>query len=168
MFLNISQISPENAFTRVSFLIKLQALRHKCFSVKFAKFLRTIFLQNTSELLLLSIKERTKQTSWIFKNFNLILAEWKIENENFQNIRSKTEKRAMEISNFLLRLWIVELPGNRMSTNQVFLMKTMTITNNVVVCPVFFFSLPFSSLLYVLAEKNRENLSFKHEGSERM
>ena len=168
MFLNISQISPENAFTRVSFLIKLQALRHKCFSVKFAKFLRTIFLQNTSELLLLSIKERTKQTSWIFKNFNLILAEWKIENENFQNIRSKTEKRAMEISNFLLRLWIVELPGNRVSTNQVFLMKTMTITNNVVVCPVFFFSLPFSSLLYVLAEKNRENLSFKHEGSERM
>ena len=168
MFLNISQISPENAFTRVSFLIKLQVLRHKCFSVKFAKFLRTIFLQNTSELLLLSIKERTKQTSWIFKNFNLILAEWKIENENFQNIRSKTEKRAMEISNFLLRLWIVELPGNRISTNQVFLMKTMTITNNVVVCPVFFFSLPFSSLLYVLAEKNRENLSFKHEGSERM
>ena len=168
MFLNISQISPENAFTRVSFLIKLQALRHKCFSVKFAKFLRTIFLQNTSEILLLSIKERTKQTSWIFKNFNLILAEWKIENENFQNIRSKTEKRAMEISNFLLRLWIVELPGNRISTNQVFLMKTMTITNNVVVCPVFFFSLPFSSLLYVLAEKNRENLSFKHEGSERM
>ena len=168
MFLNISQISPENAFTRVSFLIKLQALRHKCFSVKFAKFLRTIFLQNTSELLLLSIKERTKQTSWIFKNFNLILAEWKIENENFQNIRSKTEKRAMEISNFLLRLWIVELPGNRISTNQVFLMKTMTITNNVVACPVFFFSLPFSSLLYVLAEKNRENLSFKHEGSERM
>ena len=141
MFLNISQISPENAFTRVSFLIKLQALRHKCFSVKFAKFLRTIFLQNTSELLLLSIKERTKQTSWIFKNFNLILAEWKIENENFQNIRGKTEKRAMEISNFLLRLWIVELPGNRISTNQVFLMKTMTITNNVVVCPVFFFSL---------------------------
>ena len=168
MFLNISQISPENAFTRVSFLIKLQALRHKCFSVKFAKFLRTIFLQNTSELLLLSIKERTKQTSWIFKNFNLILAEWKIENENFQNIRSKTEKRAMEISNFLLRLWIVELPGNRISTNQVFLMKTITTTNNVVVCPVFFFSLPFSSLLYVLAEKNRENLSFKHEGSERM
>ena len=168
MFLNISQISPENAFTRVSFLIKLQALRHKCFSVKFAKFLRTIFLQNTSELLLLSIKERTKQTSWIFKNFNLILAEWKIENENFQNIRSKTEKRAMEISNFLLRLWIVELPGNWISTNQVFLMKTMTITNNVVVCPVFFFSLPCSSLLYVLAEKNRENLSFKHEGSERM
>ena len=168
MFLNISQISPENAFTRVSFLIKLQALRHKCFSVKSAKFLRTIFLQNTSELLLLSIKERTKQTSSIFKNFNLILAEWKIENENFQNIRSKTEKRAMEISNFLLRLWIVELPGNRISTNQVFLMKTMTITNNVVVCPVFFFSLPFSSLLYVLAEKNRENLSFKHEGSERM
>ena len=168
MFLNISQISPENAFTRVSFLIKLQALRHKCFSVKFAKFLRTIFLQNTSELLLLSIKERTKQTSWIFKNFNLILAEWKIKNENFQNIRSKTEKRAMEISNFLLRLWIVELPGNRISTNQVFLMKTMTITNNVVVCPIFFFSLPFSSLLYVLAEKNRENLSFKHEGSERM
>ena len=168
MFLNISQISPENAFTRVSFLIKLQALRHKCFSVKFAKFLRTIFLQNTSKLLLLSIKERTKQTSWIFKNFNLILAEWKIENENFQNIRSKTEKRAMEISNFLLRLWIVELPGNRISTNQVFLMKTMTITNNVVVCPIFFFSLPFSSLLYVLAEKNRENLSFKHEGSERM
>ena len=168
MFLNISQISPENAFTRVSFLIKLQALRHKCFSVKFAKFLRTIFLQNTSELLLLSIKERTKQTSWIFKNFNFILAEWKIENENFQNIRSKTEKRAMEISNFLLRLWIVELPGNWISTNQVFLMKTMTITNNVVVCPVFFFSLPFSSLLYVLAEKNRENLSFKHEGSERM
>ena len=168
MFLNISQISPENAFTRVSFLIKLQALRHKCFSVKFAKFLRTIFLQNTSELLLLSIKERTKQTSWIFKNFNLILAEWKIENENFQNIRSKTEKRAMEIRNFLLRLWIVELPGNWISTNQVFLMKTMTITNNVVVCPVFFFSLPFSSLLYVLAEKNRENLSFKHEGSERM
>ena len=51
MFLEISQNSKENTCARVSILIKLQAWglqqkrsRHKCFTVNFAKFLRTHFL----------------------------------------------------------------------------------------------------------------------------
>ena len=43
VFLKISQISQENTYTRVSFLIKL--LVEACFPVKFS---RTPFLQNTS------------------------------------------------------------------------------------------------------------------------
>ena len=42
----------------------------------------------------------------------------------------------MEIRDFL-RVWNVELPENRISTNQVFLMKAMANTNNVVVCYLF-------------------------------
>ena len=40
----------------------------------------------------------------------------------------------MKISNFLHRLRNVELPENQIRTNQVFLMKMMAITNNVI-CP---------------------------------
>ena len=63
-FLKISQNSQENTCARVSYLIKLQAppatllkktLWHRCFPVNFAKFLRTLFLQNTSGQLLLII-----------------------------------------------------------------------------------------------------------------
>ena len=36
------------------FLNKVAGLRHRCFLVNFAKFLRTTFLQNTSGRLLLS------------------------------------------------------------------------------------------------------------------
>ena len=63
MFLEILQNSQENTCTRASFLIKLQACNlikkrvwHRCFPVKFAKFLRTPFLQNTSRRLLLKKK----------------------------------------------------------------------------------------------------------------
>ena len=65
MFLEILQNSQENTCARVSFLIKLQAytatllkkrLWHRCFSMKFAKFLRIPFLQNTSGWLLPEIK----------------------------------------------------------------------------------------------------------------
>ena len=57
LFLEISQNYEENTCTRVSFLIKLQAvpatllkkrLCHRCFPVNFAKFLRTRFLKITS------------------------------------------------------------------------------------------------------------------------
>ena len=56
-FIEILQISQENAYARASFLIKLQVfclqftknrLWHRCFPVNFAKFLRRRFLQNTS------------------------------------------------------------------------------------------------------------------------
>ena len=62
VFLEISPNSQENTCARVSFLIKLQAppatllkkrLWHRCFAVSFAKFLRTLFSQNTSGQLLL-------------------------------------------------------------------------------------------------------------------
>ena len=62
VFLEISQNSQENTCARVSFSIKLQALGlqlylkkglwHRCFPVNFVKYLRTPFLQNTSERLL--------------------------------------------------------------------------------------------------------------------
>ena len=35
-----------------------------------------------------------------------------------QNNRNKTEERAMEISNFLQRLWNVELPENQRFSNK--------------------------------------------------
>ena len=66
VFLEISQNSQENTWARVSFLIKLQAgacnfikkkrLGHMCFPKNFAKFLRTLFSQNTSRRLLLYFK----------------------------------------------------------------------------------------------------------------
>ena len=59
MFFKILQNSQENTSARVCFLIKLQAwglqfylkkrLWHKCFPLSFAKFLRTLFLQNPSD-----------------------------------------------------------------------------------------------------------------------
>ena len=59
VFLEISQNSQENTCARVSFLINLRPvtlfkklLWHRCFPVKFAEFLRTPFLQNTSGRLL--------------------------------------------------------------------------------------------------------------------
>ena len=58
VFLEISQNYQEDTCASVSFLNKVAGLRlanllkkrlwHKCFSVKFAKFLRTPFLQYTS------------------------------------------------------------------------------------------------------------------------
>ena len=58
VFLEISQNSQKNTCARVSFLIKLQAsgLWYRCFSVNFAKFLRTLFLQNTFRCCFLKIK----------------------------------------------------------------------------------------------------------------
>ena len=69
MFFEISKNSQENTCVRVSFLIKLQTLClrpatllkkrlwHRCFPVKFAKFLRTAFLQNTSGRILLRFQD---------------------------------------------------------------------------------------------------------------
>ena len=52
--LEISQNSKENTCARDSFLIKLQAGHwHRRFPMNFAKFLRTLFLQNVSGRLLL-------------------------------------------------------------------------------------------------------------------
>ena len=54
MFLEISQNFQENTCARVSFLIKLpvtlskKRFWHRCFPGNLAKFLRTLFLQNTS------------------------------------------------------------------------------------------------------------------------
>ena len=54
MFLKISQISQENTCTRVSFLIKLKRLWHRCFLVNFTKFLTTpFFIEHLWCLLLL-------------------------------------------------------------------------------------------------------------------
>ena len=64
MFLEISQNSQENACFRVSFLITLQTRPaplltkrtwYRCFLVNFTKFLRTLFLKNTSRRRLLDI-----------------------------------------------------------------------------------------------------------------
>ena len=73
MFLEISQNSQKNTCARVSLLHKVAGLRsatllkkrlwHKCFSVNFAKFLRTPFLQNTSRRLLLEIANSTTHNS---------------------------------------------------------------------------------------------------------
>ena len=66
VFKEISQNSQENICDRVSFLIKLQPepatlfkkrLWHRCFPVNFAKFLRTPFLTEHLQWLLLSIAE---------------------------------------------------------------------------------------------------------------
>ena len=64
VFLETLQNSQENTCARVSFLNKVVGLRpaalskkklwHRCFSVNFAKSLRTPFLQNTSGRLLLT------------------------------------------------------------------------------------------------------------------
>ena len=45
-FLEVSQNSQENTFARVSFSKK--RLWHRCFPVNFVKFLRTLFLTDTS------------------------------------------------------------------------------------------------------------------------
>ena len=53
----------------VTTLLK-KRLRHRCFSVNFVKFLRTLFLQNTSGqlLLLIEIEKRTKDCCNCFQN----------------------------------------------------------------------------------------------------
>ena len=68
MFLEISQNSQENTLVKASFLIKLQAsvcnfIKSKTlaesFSVNFAKFLRTPFLQNTFDCFCIEIWQIT-------------------------------------------------------------------------------------------------------------
>ena len=80
MFLEISQNSQESTCTRAYFLKKLQArglrpatllknrLWHKCFSVNFAKFLRTPFLTEHLRWLLLQrcIQNLVKISRWNF------------------------------------------------------------------------------------------------------
>ena len=79
VFLKISQNLQKNTFVRVSYLIKFQAsacnfilkkrLWHRCFTVNFAKFLRTPFLQNTSGRLLLHLDFQL----WFGMKSNLII-----------------------------------------------------------------------------------------------
>ena len=66
MFLEIWQNSQENTCARVSIIIKIliKRLWNRCFPVKFAKFLRTRFLQNTSGRLLLDIWRYFMYLSW--------------------------------------------------------------------------------------------------------
>ena len=63
--LEIWQNSQENNCVKVSFLIKLQALKkrlwHRCFPVNFVRFLRTPFLQNTSGRLLLYMQSKSNK-----------------------------------------------------------------------------------------------------------
>ena len=75
IFLKNLQISQENICTRVPFFIKLQAwpatllkkdLWHRCFSVKFAKFLRTSFFMEHLRWLHLSIQKE-------FDNFKIMI-----------------------------------------------------------------------------------------------
>ena len=75
MFLQNLQISQENICTRVPFFIKLQAwpatllkkdLWHRCFSVKFGKFLRTSFFMEHLRWLHLSIQKE-------FDNFKIMI-----------------------------------------------------------------------------------------------
>ena len=66
----------------------------------------------------------------------------------FQN--NKTEKKVMEISNFLHILWNFELPENRVKTDKVFLMKTMVITNAPFSSPRFSQSFIHIALLFFL------------------
>ena len=47
MFLKLPQISQENTYVE-SLFNKVAGLQHRCFTVKFAKFLKTPFLQNIS------------------------------------------------------------------------------------------------------------------------
>ena len=66
----------------------------------------------------------------------------------FEN--NKTEKKVMEISNFLHILWNFELPENRVKTDKVFLMKTMVITNAPFSSPRFSQSFIHIALLFFL------------------
>ena len=75
MFSEISQNSQENTCTRVSFLLK-KRLWHRCFPVKFEKFLRTPILKNIYERLLLENYILTYYNPYIpdilfFKNVSL-------------------------------------------------------------------------------------------------
>ena len=79
IFLKISQNSQENTSTRVSFLIKLQAppatllkkrLLNRCFPVNFAKFLTTLFLQNTPGRLLLKNGVACKKNVYYNDDYN--------------------------------------------------------------------------------------------------
>ena len=66
VFLKISQKSRENICARVSFLTK-ERLWHRCFPVRFAKFLRTPFLQNISGRLI--VNETRELDLYALKSF---------------------------------------------------------------------------------------------------
>ena len=86
VFKEISQNSQENICDRVSFLIKLQPepatlfkkrLWHRCFPVNFAKFLRTPFLTEHLQWLLLSNAQPINQSvMWAHVFMLLISAAW--------------------------------------------------------------------------------------------
>ena len=83
MLLVMLQNSQKSTCARVSFLIKLQhqtcnfikkRVRHRCFPVNFAKFLRTSFLQNTSVWLLLALGvKKVKRAIFILKIYQVRL-----------------------------------------------------------------------------------------------
>ena len=69
VFLKISQNLQKNTCVRSSFLIKLQAWRHRFFPVNFARFLRATFLQNTFEWLILWFISDTIKVFPVIKHF---------------------------------------------------------------------------------------------------
>ena len=73
VFLIISQNSQENTCARVSFWVSLLKKRiwHRCFPVKFVKFIRKSFLQNTSGLPLVIKIRKSSHGFWeIFRKSN--------------------------------------------------------------------------------------------------
>ena len=79
LFLKILQNSQENATAGVSFFSKVSGLRpttllekrirHKCFPVNFAKFLRALILQNTSGRLILYSYNSADLSRWSCPSF---------------------------------------------------------------------------------------------------
>ena len=88
VFLKISQNAQEKTCVGVSFLhscrtltyifLSKKRLRHNCFYVNFAKFLRTCFLQTTSGRLLL-------EKQWILLKVNPLAIANNISKANYQN-----------------------------------------------------------------------------------
>ena len=96
LFLEISQNPQENTCARDSFLTILKKrLWHRCFSVNFAIFLRTPFLQNTSgRLLLLSLTfscnavENKTRSRWRLKHMRFEPIICLRKNQNKEKIAS--------------------------------------------------------------------------------
>lgn len=78
------------------------------------------------------------QTSQVIRNFNLILLNESSKIKGFKI--AVTRQKSLKISNFVHRDWNVELAENRISTNYVFLVKTIVITNIAAVANISYIS----------------------------
>ena len=81
-------------------------LWHRCFSVNFAKFLRTLFLQNTSRRLLLYSKSRTNQFTGFYMMGTLVVKRLNLsyrlnpwDNEGDISIRRRVPTKIKSIAN---------------------------------------------------------------------